>query len=74
MPSSLHKAADRRLDGTLDAFLLDARKRGDSWELIAKRLFAATNEQIDVSGSTVRVWHKSANGHQKLAMIEETSS
>jgi hypothetical protein len=48
--------ADHLLDGGLGAFLAERREAGDSWDTIARKLWATTDTQIDVSGPTVKGW------------------
>ena len=53
---TLHpRAADRILDGNLDAWVAERRRAGDSFNEIAFALW--TDHQIRVSGETVRLWY-----------------
>lgn len=52
----LAQLADNLLEGRLAAFLVERRSAGESWDTIAKRLWAATDERIDVNGVTVQGW------------------
>lgn len=51
---SFRRLVDRTIDGGLDAFLLDARARGESYQTTQARLLA--EHDIDVSAETVRNW------------------
>lgn len=52
-PKPMYPLADKALGGKLKTRLAAARKNGVSFEAIAREL---SNEGIDVSGETVRVW------------------
>jgi hypothetical protein len=52
----LARYADLLLDGRLSDFLLERRSEGDSFDTIAKKLYADTDRQVDVSGPTVQGW------------------
>lgn len=55
----LARATDKilRQSGTsLDEIIAQGRDRGQSYEKIARRIYALTGETIDVSGRTVQRW------------------
>lgn len=51
---SFRRLADRVIEGGLDAYLLAARDRGESYQTIQSRL--STEHAIDVTAETVRNW------------------
>jgi len=55
-PSTLYRLCDQLLDGELADFLIEQRQLGDSFEIIAKRLWVRTDEQINVTKQTVSAW------------------
>jgi len=46
--------ADRMADGTLEEQIRSLRADGESWEVIARRLYEAHG--IEVTGQTLRNW------------------
>ena len=43
-------------DLQLDAWLLEQRGNGDSYESIARNLFVLTDQEIEVTGRTIANW------------------
>lgn len=41
---------------TLSDFISDRRDEGMSWQRIARALYDFTDEVVDVTGETIRVW------------------
>lgn len=65
MPSTpLYPLVDKALRGALRARLVEARKRGDSFDDIAIALRA---EEVTVSGETVRKWCHELGIEQRAA-------
>lgn len=55
MPSpSLLPLVDRLIEGGIEAFLTDARQRGESYQAIAARL--GDEHRINVTPPTIRAW------------------
>lgn len=53
--SPSRRLADVLLDGGLDEFVIERRRAGRSWRLIARDLLEATN--VDVTYETLRSWY-----------------
>lgn len=53
-----HRLADHLLggDGPLESFVRTRRSDGRAWRLIARDLYDATDQQVDVTYETLRAW------------------
>lgn len=49
--------ADRHVEGGIDAYVLDRRGTGQSWDSIARDLLEGTAGVVDVTGATLRNWY-----------------
>lgn len=55
----LARLADNLLEGRLADFIAERRVPGDgwrSWDSIAKDLWTATGQEVDVTGVTIQTW------------------
>lgn len=46
------------LGGTLGAYITERRASGDSWDSIARQLYADSGQVIEVTGVTVANWER----------------
>lgn len=60
MANALVGGGDRTLQQVLD----EAREAGESYERISRRLSMETGGVVDVSGNTLRNWHRSYKSGQ----------
>jgi hypothetical protein len=51
--SDKRRLADSLLEGNLQNLISDSRRRGMSWELIAREIWIRTDRVINVTGQTV---------------------
>ncbi|MGE3835980.1 MAG: hypothetical protein AB7H43_14530 [Acidimicrobiia bacterium] len=65
---ALYRLADNLFEGRLAAWLAERRAAGDSWDLIAKKLWVETDQQIDISTQTLATtWARAAGLTSKRA-------
>lgn len=55
-PTTKYQLADHLLDGNLAAFMQERRDAGQSWDSIARAIWAATDQRVSVTGVTVAAW------------------
>lgn len=63
--TNLYRTVERAVGGDLSAFLRDRRARGDSWETIAKELWA--DHGVEVTGAGLRKWGQKLDGEEATA-------
>lgn len=56
----LYRYADALLEGKLADRLTEWRDAGDSWDTIAKRLWAETDERVNITSVTAQGWFERA--------------
>lgn len=57
-PTPTHRLADLLLGGpgSLESFVRERRDSGMAWRLVAREVYDATDQQIDLTYETLRTW------------------
>lgn len=57
-PTPTHRLADLILGGpgALEGFVRERRATGMAWRLVAREVYEATDQQIDLTYETLRTW------------------
>lgn len=63
-PTPTHQLADLLLGdaGPLERFVRERRAAGVAWRVVARELYEATDQRVDVTFETLRTWFPEASG------------
>lgn len=56
MPSDKRLLTDALLSGGLDDLIIEGRRNGWSWDVIARTIWIRTDSKVYVTAQTVRTW------------------